>query len=1108
MKKRIVSLILIITLLMTSLPCLSFSAGALTIDEQKKLYEGFIRSFGYLDIFYEDLRFETPMHYWYMDLDGNGVTELLIESQYGDGFCYTDIYTLEYGMTQVELTESIYSYGNLSYVPKGKSNLLCYSALRPTAMEGSVGFYKYENGKAKISSSIHHEVYDGSPKYTYNSYDEYGNTVERYQITEAKRSEIMNQRVYPNYISLYDQTEDGLLYRITDDEVVVAGYTGYDSEGELTIPSHIEGYPVTSICAMAFCYTGSFLEKIEIPDTVKKIGYGAFLRSYDLQTVKFKGSKTKWNQIVIEDNNDYLLEATLKTEYDPDEYRHGYAELIHQAMMDTEATYPDFEYIGYGELEDIDGNGVKELIMSYFIEEDGTPTGVCSVYTIKNNVPIPLIEEEELYKDIGGPSGSCNIVTKNGKKYLAVTAETGETGYNATRTGYFKLYRVDGESIVLETDVTYKYKREGEYINYNDSYAVINGEKCSYSKFEELQSSYEILNMISPYYGYEALPLEIALERTLELEIQESEAIEIYSDRVELSVGKGEKIIVGAGIVQDGERVTDVSMLSCSVSDPSVLSAISTTTKENCRIYTFDALSPGVTYITFSDSKTGLVKKVPITVYDKNVMAYTISSVSTQKIDKYTTNFYNVNGLYVDSYTYTENKDGSAVLKFDVYNTNYTYGAVEVFNKDGIMQDAVVIEKMTNNGDSLKSTLWDNTLCMVRDTRDWDWLSYRQESGFSKKTPVEVKVPKDGYIKITVDAADSFLVALINGLDIAMSIKSVYGELDGFDVNSKLFAEELTAELVRNAAYAEFIKDGSEYVKYLTKNVVKKTTVFSGESMGKFADSFVNNLSELKLEELIWDMAGEFGWSTGQSLFEYFSGPVGAAMKGMFMFGEICNFIVQANDYTNYMFSESIVIQNQGGYNRVSSQVKVSSETAFGNEVALRAFEVSVNSSEYENIKTFNPELYREIVSVPSQVYNISMIKNGVETQPEGKVEVSIPVPENMKHLARNGKIKVYRIEENGSRTEMQVKVQNGLLIFSTDHFSLYVIMGDEILGDVDGDGEVTIMDATEVQLAVAKVITLSEDRNRCADADRDGETTIMDATQIQKFVARVITQL
>ncbi len=66
----------------------------------------------------------------------------------------------------------------------------------------------------------------------------------------------------------------------------------------------------------------------------------------------------------------------------------------------------------------------------------------------------------------------------------------------------------------------------------------------------------------------------------------------------------------------------------------------------------------------------------------------------------------------------------------------------------------------------------------------------------------------------------------------------------------------------------------------------------------------------------------------------------------------------------------------------------------------------------------------------------------------------------------------------------------------------------DILLGDVDGDGEVTIMDATEVQLAVAKVITLSEDRNRCADADRDGETTIMDATQIQKFVARVITQL
>lgn len=609
--------------------------------------------------------------------------------------------------------------------------------------------------------------------------------------------------------------------------------------------------------------------------------------------------------------------------------------------------------------------------------------------------------------------------------------------------------------------------------------------------------------------GYEGSAAQrYAQENDIEFEeIKQTSYLEIYSDRVELSVRKGERIIVGAGIVQDGERVTDISMLSCSVSDPSVLSAISTTTKENCRIYTFDALSPGVTYITFSDSKTGLVKKVPITVYDKNVMAYTVSSVSTQKIEKYTTNFYNVNGLYVDSYTYTENKDGSAVLKFDVYNTNHTYGAVEVFDKDGIMQGAVVIDKMTNNGGSLKSTLWDNTLCIVRDTIDGDWLSYRQESGFSKKTPVEVKVPKDGYIKITIDADESFLVALINGLDIAMSVKSLYGDIKNYDVNSKLFVENLTAELVRNAAYAEFVKDSSEYSKHLMKDFVKETTVFSGKSVGNFADNFVNNLSELKLEELIWDMAEDFGWSTGQSLFEYFSGPVGAAMKGMFMFGDICELAIQNNDLINYTYSGSIVIQNQGGYNRVSSQVKVSSETAFGNEVALRVFEVSVNSREYENIKTFNPELYEKIASVPSQVYNISMIKNGVETQPEGKVEVSIPVPENMKHLARNGKIKVYRIEEDGTRTEMQVKVQNGLLIFNTDHFSLYVIMGDEMLGDADGDGEVTIMDATEVQLAVAKVIALSEDRNRCADADRDGETTIMDATQIQKFVARVITQ-
>ncbi len=63
------------------------------------------------------------------------------------------------------------------------------------------------------------------------------------------------------------------------------------------------------------------------------------------------------------------------------------------------------------------------------------------------------------------------------------------------------------------------------------------------------------------------------------------------------------------------------------------------------------------------------------------------------------------------------------------------------------------------------------------------------------------------------------------------------------------------------------------------------------------------------------------------------------------------------------------------------------------------------------------------------------------------------------------------------------------------------------LLGDVDLDGVISIMDATEIQLAMSKKITLDEKQERLADTDIDGEVSILDATAIQLFVAKKITE-
>ena len=64
------------------------------------------------------------------------------------------------------------------------------------------------------------------------------------------------------------------------------------------------------------------------------------------------------------------------------------------------------------------------------------------------------------------------------------------------------------------------------------------------------------------------------------------------------------------------------------------------------------------------------------------------------------------------------------------------------------------------------------------------------------------------------------------------------------------------------------------------------------------------------------------------------------------------------------------------------------------------------------------------------------------------------------------------------------------------------------VYGDVNGDGDITIMDATAIQLHIAQLEMLPEDKLACADTDGDGKIAIMDATQIQLFIAQLIPEL
>lgn len=63
------------------------------------------------------------------------------------------------------------------------------------------------------------------------------------------------------------------------------------------------------------------------------------------------------------------------------------------------------------------------------------------------------------------------------------------------------------------------------------------------------------------------------------------------------------------------------------------------------------------------------------------------------------------------------------------------------------------------------------------------------------------------------------------------------------------------------------------------------------------------------------------------------------------------------------------------------------------------------------------------------------------------------------------------------------------------------------MLGDADGDGEITILDATQVQLHLAQLVKLDENQSFAADTDKSGGISILDVTRIQLFLASIITE-
>lgn len=124
--------------------------------------------------------------------------------------------------------------------------------------------------------------------------------------------------------------------------------------------------------------------------------------------------------------------------------------------------------------------------------------------------------------------------------------------------------------------------------------------------------------------------------------------------------------------------------------------------------------------------------------------------------------------------------------------------------------------------------------------------------------------------------------------------------------------------------------------------------------------------------------------------------------------------------------SENITLETAGATN-IPKTAKlefkdVSSEIA---KDKMEEIEESVQKT-LENSKVIN-------------LYDISLLFDGKELQPNGDVKITIPLSDEMKHFKD---IKVVYISDTGETVEVISEVKNGEISFTTDHFSYYAIVG------------------------------------------------------------------
>ncbi|MBQ2847844.1 MAG: InlB B-repeat-containing protein [Clostridia bacterium] len=513
------------------------------------------------------------------------------------------------------------------------------------------------------------------------------------------------------------------------------------------------------------------------------------------------------------------------------------------------------------------------------------------------------------------------------------------------------------------------------------------------------------------------------------------EYICIYSTNPTLSTPVYGQFDLSFSLYNNGEVVSDWNKFALTLGNNDIIYVSEYKENEEGFYVTVTGLEPGFTTLTVTDTVSGAYNNVTLEVFssDCSVSSYRMDNVpefypeNTLGSNEILTNFYNINGLYISDYNYIENESSNIyTVTFNAYNYFAHHGSVDVYDKNGKWIKSDCIAKATT-----PSSLFDvgeSIFYLVSDAVTGKFFSYKAAT-YSEKSEIKVEVPEGGYFTISNNFTQSLGTFIYNVVDYLMAIVKVFIGASSGSVES--VSDEIIDKLVDSEMVNDILVDKLHNIALDAVDLSLRTGY--GEAAGAVTTDFEDLLNTAGIS---WKSVFKGQMGIGEEIFTKITGPAGIALDVCFSFVDAVDLINQTNNLFDSKNAEYVAIHTPSEFNNSSmNEVTVSDpNNCIDDDSVIQVFKILKNDEIKVTLnKTTSFDDYR--------IYNISIVKDGKNVNPNGKVTVAIPIPEGF-----NGETcSVLRQEEDGSWTILEARVEGNYLVFETDHFSLYALTGNYI---------------------------------------------------------------